>query len=536
MSGYKVRIADGSEIGPLDLAAVKTWVSQGLIDEDSPVLRPGSKKWTTLREVPELSGLGAQSASRPKAKKKKGKAAAESYDSYGDDTYGGASSIFDDPDKLRVRIAGFLFLLAAGGLGYFALRPESAVADLDGAPWMEIALGLLVCALALLPGWEFGRKIVRVIVLLAAVAMFPVLGILFASGVRGSALLAVASIWVVASGFFALLGSSMSWARMIACLVPILAGAYGAFHFGYAAETETQREVRSWAAPDSRFEDPSLGLSMEAPKGWIILKKDNPLVKAPPEARVILAQPRLGGFAYLQAESSPPGVGGLDAYLNRFMNARRKAIPSLKDLGRTDVLVGRLSARKAAGTWDDGGVKQQDVSVVWRDGWVYFGMAAWAPEEGAARPQMLDQLAEGVTTQGALASRLQQAVQAVTQNVPHLSAPAAEMLMGQSEAKVLEPDQAFRRSLDALSRALPIFSKAETEELSALTAATYAGLAPKDRTRLAAYVDRVRNRESTTPQEDREMVQLMKAAVMKLPAMRRLRLQAYYEKAVKTPS
>ena len=264
-----------------------------------------------------------------------------------------------------------------------------------------------------------------------------------------------ASVWLLLSGLIAFLAPWMSWAKMIALLVPIVAGAYGAFHFGFAPETEAQRQIRSWAAADSRFEDPLLGVALQAPKGWIVLKKDNPLVKVPPAARVAFAQPRLQGFAFLQAESSPAGVASLEQYLNRFQQARGSTTPSLQESERSDVLVGRLPGRKAAATWDDAGVRQKDVSVVWRDGWVYFGLAAWAPEEGAARPQMLDQLVDGVTTQGVLAARLQQAVQSVVQEVPQLTVPAAEMLMARSEAKVLEPDQAFRRSLDALVAGAP---------------------------------------------------------------------------------
>jgi hypothetical protein len=229
----------------------------------------------------------------------------------------------------------------------------------------------------------------------------------------------------------------------------------------------------------------------------------------------------------------PARQAAFDQYLNRVVNSRSKTTPSLKEESRSDVVVGELSARKSVASWDDTGIRQHDTSVVWRDGWVYFGLAAWAPAEGAARPQMLDRLAEGVRTQGVFAARLQSAVQVVTRDVPQLTAPAAEMLMSQSEAKVLEPDQAFRRSLDALSRAIPTFSKAETADLSQITSATYGALPWKDRGRLAAYVDRVRNRESTTPGEDKEMGQLMKAAVMQLPPMRRLRLQALYEKAIR---
>ena len=35
MAGYKVRLGDGSEIGPMDLEALKTWQLQGLVDGDS---------------------------------------------------------------------------------------------------------------------------------------------------------------------------------------------------------------------------------------------------------------------------------------------------------------------------------------------------------------------------------------------------------------------------------------------------------------------------------------------------------------------
>ena len=65
MGGFKVRLGDGSEIGPMDLAALRTWLAQGLVDGTSPVMRPGSRKWVPLASVPELKG--ALGASRPKA-------------------------------------------------------------------------------------------------------------------------------------------------------------------------------------------------------------------------------------------------------------------------------------------------------------------------------------------------------------------------------------------------------------------------------------------------------------------------------------
>ena len=167
------------------------------------------------------------------------------------------------------------------------------------------------------------------------------------------------------------------------------------------------------------------------------------------------------------------------------------------------------------------------------DGWMGFALVAWMPEATAARPDGLDALARGLSARGLLAVRLRAAVEAVVAGVPHLSAPAAEQLMSQSEARVLEPDQAFRRSVVALARLLPSLSKDETRELTGLTTATYAGVPWADRSRLASYVERVRKSATTRAEEDREMAALMKTAEERLTPARRLRLQAYYEKAIR---
>ena len=151
---------------------------------------------------------------------------------------------------------------------------------------------------------------------------------------------------------------------------------------------------------------------------------------------------------------------------------------------------------------------------MWRDGWVYYALVAWAPETAGATD--LEALTTGVATTGALAQNLQQAVQKVTLEVPALTPAAAELLMARSEAKVLEPDQAFRRSFDALANALPTWKGGEAQEMGSLLAACYRTLTGRDRTRLAAYVEKVQKHQHTTPQEDREILQLMKTAVLRL--------------------
>ena len=71
MKGYKVRIADGSEIGPMDLQAVRNWYAQGLLESDSPVLAPGAKHWVPLAkaiDLVDLRGRRGAPALRPSAR------------------------------------------------------------------------------------------------------------------------------------------------------------------------------------------------------------------------------------------------------------------------------------------------------------------------------------------------------------------------------------------------------------------------------------------------------------------------------------
>jgi hypothetical protein len=132
-----------------------------------------------------------------------------------------------------------------------------------------------------------------------------------------------------------------------------------------------------------------------------------------------------------------------------------------------------------------------------------------------------------------LEALVRRAVEMATIEVPVLTPAAAQLLMERSQARVLEPDQLFRRSLEALTRAQPSWSATEIRDVGQITSALYANLSGRDRDRLAAYIDRVRGHRATTPQEDREMRGLMKAAVLHLPATMRQRLQSLYEKAIR---
>ena len=524
MGGFIVRLSDGSEIGPMDLAALRTWLAQGLVDGSSPVMRSGTRKWIPLSAVPELKG--ALGAARPKSAPRASRARGPEAEPLSAAEEAGV-------DRWRVRLVGVLLLAAAAAFGYLAWRPAEAAPGLDGAPWLQVALGSVALGLALQLRWDLSRRVVQVVLLLVSFALFPAAGILIAQGERGAGLFALASAWLLVSGLAALLSRVLGWKGVALALVPVLAGGYGICRFGLAPESDSARRVREWASAERRFTDDSLGLTLDVPAGWYALRPGNPLVAAPAEARVTLAEPRHGGFAYLVTEPAPRGVATADQYLDRLSASRARQRPGLQPGPRSNAVLGSLTGRRLESTWADGAERQREVALAGLDGWMGFGLVAWMPEVSASRPGGLDAVAGSLTARGLLAGRLRSAVEAAVTAVPHLSAPAAEQLMSQSEARVLEPDQAFRRSLAALARRLPSLSKGETAELASLTAASYAGVPWADRTRLASYVERVRKGDTTRPAEDHEMAALMKTAEDRLTSARRLRLQAYYEKAIR---
>jgi hypothetical protein len=520
--GYKVRLDDGSEID-LDLQAVKDWRTQGLLKRDSPVLKPGSKRWLPLHQALELQDLRSASQKRaaaerrgepiPEPSRRRGPARRQTW---------------------RTVLAGILLIAAAGGGAFFWWRPERWLPALDRAPWLEISAGLLLAGLLLVRGWEWGRRIVRILAVPAAFVLFPLAGLLIVEGVRGRALVVLAAAWLMLSGLIALLaGSWLSRAQAAGSVLLVLAGAAGVGYFGLVEESPEQKRVREFLARESSLADNELGYSLDARAPWRLLRAGQTAVSVPADARAVLARPRRGGFAYLIAASAPRGVVTVDDYLDRILLERAKEQPALGGAGRHEVTIGGIQGRGATTFRDVGGVRVRDVTSAWRNGWTYYALVAWLPDDGSAGPRRdLEALQSSFRFTQTMAHLVEQSVDSLSREVPLLSRASAETLVRASTAQSLAPEQAFRRGFQLAAAGLPALLPAESQEIGALTTAAYASLSPRDRARLAAYLDRVRGEQLTLPQEDREMAELMKRALLQLNAPRLARIQELYGKAI----
>ena len=319
------------------------------------------------------------------------------------------------------------------------------------------------------------------------------------------------------------------WAALAVLGVAALAGGYAYF----TRETAAQKALRAAGAPDRRFADAGAGVALDLPPAWIVVRVDSQVIAAPPSARLLLADPAAMTVGFLVSETPARPYATLDEYLTRQVQDRSKSQGSYQEKSRADLPVGPFPGRVALATWTAGEDGFSERVAVWKEAWTYFALVTWSPRSGESRgTRASDALARGFSSVGQVGQRVQQALQRVIAEVPHLSARAAETLMGRSAAGVLDPPEVFRRSWDLASRGLFALNKTEARELASLTSAVYAGVSGRDRSRLGAYVARVREREATSVAEDREMCGVMKAAVDKLPVLQRERLQLLFDKAI----
>jgi hypothetical protein len=223
--GFKVKLEDGSIVGPLDLEMLGSWLQQGLINPNSPVLATNARRWARLREVVDL-GEAAPRA-RPAGGNERASRAVEVDEVEAEDS----EPRYVDSRHGRV-LAGGVLIAAAATAAASLLMPRLWRPELSSAPWQEMGYVLVLLALTALHEAEWTRRFARVGVCLAAFAVFPVTGMLLAQGVPLEALAVLGFAWLLATGLFYLLAPAMGWPQLAASTGAVLVGVYGIVHFG----------------------------------------------------------------------------------------------------------------------------------------------------------------------------------------------------------------------------------------------------------------------------------------------------------------
>ncbi|MET0553094.1 MAG: hypothetical protein ABW221_08655 [Vicinamibacteria bacterium] len=515
MKGYKVRIADGSEIGPMDQQAVRNWYAQGLLESDSPVLAPGATHWVPLAKAIDLVDLRSRrSTSAPVAERKTSDPGFVSY-------------------EWSLRIAGALALLAAAGAGFFWWRPALFTPALDMTPWREIALGFLASGLLLAPGWWWTRRLGQLVTLLAACAVAPLAGILVVEGVRGRPLAAMACAALLCAALFALLTARPRpwWKPALAVLAALAAGA-GVGYFGLVTPSPLQQQIAAQVLPAARVHDAASGITLSPPDSWRPLPKEQTIAAAPPEARALLAQTRLGGFAYVLSEDAPAGVHSL---ADHFARARaRQQAPGQTTTERDVPTAGGVESRALEAAWTEDGGPRRGLVQAYRNGWTYVTLVAWVVDDGTARSAAaLDELARGLSLDASRASRYAQAVEVAVRDVPTLSPDAARLVVARSAHRPLNPAALLAQSFRQQAAGMGALSPDEQRELDVLLATAVAAVEARARPRVLAFVERLRAGTEAEVSSDDESAGLLKSGLLQLTSPQLARLQELAARAIR---
>jgi hypothetical protein len=318
--------------------------------------------------------------------------------------------------------------------------------------------------------------------------------------------------------------------------VLLVAALVGALFVGlspWIAERRAQRDIERYALPERHFSDSALGLTVDLPPGWILLRPDNPLIP-PPDARLELAEPKLGALATLRVESEARLVAAPDVVLDRVAENGRLFRSGFQTIRRGDLRLGKGVGRVLYASWEDGSERRRGATVVFYDAWNYYTLEAAC---GAARADAftsgLEALARGILPSGKLESAVAEATMRVGLESPELSRAAVRLLVQERMSGGQPTDDLPATSLQLVSRGLSALASAERAELGQLYAQVWGPLPEVDRRRLARYLDDVKAGRPVAAEDAQPLRQLIKEGVLALTEESRARLQSLNEKAVR---
>ncbi len=220
---FKVRLEDGMEVGPLDGEMLRSWYQQGLVKRDTQIRAKGTKRWVRLADTFDITDWGPSTGSG------RGRPGPEDLAALDTDE---EELIDAGPQTWRTYFACAVFFVLALAAGYFSIFP-ARFRMLPGTPWREVALGFVVLGLPLVRGWEPMRKVVRALVLILTLGLFPLAEVLLFHGVPWRSLVVLVPAVVMGFGlFFFLSGRYKTWPRVVANLFFVAAGAAGVVFLG----------------------------------------------------------------------------------------------------------------------------------------------------------------------------------------------------------------------------------------------------------------------------------------------------------------
>jgi hypothetical protein len=332
-----------------------------------------------------------------------------------------------------------------------------------------------------------------------------------------------------------LLEKQASRARVVAGVGLVLAGAVGSLGAGlWLSGLERRafgRELRPLLADERDYADDASGLSLTAPAGWSLMRRDAELFQGVP-AKVKLADPDAGTVVFINDEPKPLGLLSLDHYLDRVLEAQKEGGLEPKQKDRRDTAVGKAPARRMSLSWTYENRPYGGFVSVWEDGprvFTLFGAAVGGWSERVE--ERFRALESALRFSAPVETALSQAQSRLTRECPLFSADAVRM-MGRRIPPASPTEAYFRTGWSWALRGQRELDPTAAAELRDLMGSVFSRMPGAERARFAAYGERLRSGGATTAAEDAAAMGILGRAAGALPRESLERLRARVDSAL----
>jgi hypothetical protein len=427
-----------------------------------------------------------------------------------------------------MKAAGVLFCLSAVASMVVAfVQKEAAGSASERAGSLGGAFMVLLFGAALFQGVGAVRSFVLIAAGLGGLAAIVAIALL--SAFREMQVLLGAVLLTCIGYVVLLLEKQASRTRVVVAVGLVLAGAVGSLGAPYwltgFERRAFAREIRPLLADEREYADPSSGLSLKAPAGWSLLRRDAELFASVP-AKVKLADPDAGTVAFVNDEPRPLGFVSLDHHLDGILEGQREGGLEPKQRDRRDTTVGPAPARRMSMGWTYAGRPYSGFVSVWQDGPHVFSLVGAAVGGWSSATEARFQALEASLRFSApVETALSGAERNLLRDCPVFTAEAVRMI-GRRIPPSSPVEAYFRTGWAMAIRGQGQVDAGTATELRDLMGAVFSRMPAPDRDRFAAYGERLRSGLPTTGAEDAAAMRILGRAAAALPAenLGRLRL------------
>jgi hypothetical protein len=164
-------------------------------------------------------------------------------------------------------------------------------------------------------------------------------------------------------------------ASAVFAIYPALSGT------GSLARIQPLSEVSASALPIQHFESDDKLASLDPPDGWVLLKRDNPIVPVD-KAQMVAVHPQTDCYAILVIEDLAAILGddSISTYISLAEESQKKSVPTFTVLNQTPTEFGNSTGQRIEVTWQHEKMKIHGWRSFCKSGDSYYMLSGWCLE------------------------------------------------------------------------------------------------------------------------------------------------------------